>query len=223
MIFYKLPSTPPELPDVMKPGADTAAQVKRYYVFSPCFFVCLLICFTLLKMALVMFLYFTNKNVDFPLFLIPWFFAGANRGLGTNISAVLKRDQFRKSSPTGLPLVKNCQSAGDQFVIGLVDKEPVLYYNFHREPSNTQDRLEIIPWTGMRRISSWSSWPMWPCPWSSWSSWWHFDFEQSPQKFWGRNCSCVSINFVLSPHKNLLFSHQWSWDLKRSCGPSFEV
>ena len=37
---HKLPSTPPELPDVMKPGADTAAQVRRLYFFSPCLFVC---------------------------------------------------------------------------------------------------------------------------------------------------------------------------------------
>ena len=122
-----------------------------FYWFLFCFLHLLLIYFTLLILTFVVFLYFldlTNKNVDLSHFLILYlpnnFFAGANRGLGTNISAVLKRDQFRKSSPTGLPFVKNCQSAGDQFVIGLVDKEPVLYYNFHREPSNTQDRLEII-------------------------------------------------------------------------------
>ena len=159
----------------------------------------------------------------FLFFLIPWFFAGANRGLGTNIRAVLKRDQFRKSSPTGLPFVKNCQSAGDQFVIGLVDNEPVLYYNFHREPSNTQDRLEIIPWTRMRRISSWSLWPMWPYPWSSWSLWRHFDFEQSPQKFWGPNVHVSPSTLFCRLTKICFFSHQWSWDLKRSCGPSFEV
>ena len=43
-----------------------------------------------------------------------------------------------------------------------------------------------------------------------------------PLKIFGACNFRIFINFVL-PLTKISFSHQWSWDLKRSCGHSFEV